>query len=93
MEGKEMVGFTRGGQEWIPRFVDRIDQAKCLGCGRCYKACGRTVFELVEFVDEDDMVSQRMSVANADDCIGCQACLRVCIKQCPSFESSYLEVG
>lgn len=77
--------LTKGGQAWVPRFIDCINQSKCIGCGRCYKVCGREVFELVEFEDEDDMLSQRMSVGNAGDCIGCQACLRVCTKKCQVF--------
>ena len=75
-------GTTRGGQEWIPHFIDDIDQSKCIGCGRCYKACGRDVLVLTEFEEDDDMLSQRMSVGNADDCVGCSACLRVCTKKC-----------
>ncbi|MDA8098945.1 MAG: 4Fe-4S binding protein, partial [Nitrospiraceae bacterium] len=35
-----ITGTTRGGKSWTPRFVDAIDQEKCIGCGRCYKVCG-----------------------------------------------------
>lgn len=46
-----IVGVTRGGEEYIPEFVTEIEQANCIGCGRCFKVCPRDVFDLVERVD------------------------------------------
>jgi len=34
------------GRSWIPKFVREIDQQKCIGCGRCFKVCGRDVLKL-----------------------------------------------
>ncbi len=53
-----ITGITRGGTEYTPEFILTLDQTKCLGCGRCFKACPRDVFDLVErdgldLVDED----------------------------------------
>lgn len=81
---------TCGGREWTPRFVVSVDPERCIGCGRCYKACGRTVLELVEkpFAGDDDeefddrMGNKVMSVRDRDDCIGCEACARICAKKC-----------
>lgn len=84
---------TYGGREWFPRFVEEIDQEKCVGCGRCYKVCGRSVLALIEkpFEGEDEygdnMGNQVMSVAARDDCIGCGACGRVCAKKCYTYTS------
>ncbi|MBF0465074.1 MAG: ferredoxin III, nif-specific [Nitrospirae bacterium] len=86
----EMIGLTRGGTVWIPRFLDSIDISKCLGCGRCYKVCGRGVLELIdkpfEGDDEfgDDLGNKVMSLSNPDNCIGCEACRRVCTRKCHS---------
>ncbi|KAF0180570.1 MAG: ferredoxin III [Nitrospirae bacterium] len=83
-----ITGRTRGGMEWIPRFLDSIDMHKCIGCGRCYKACSRTVLELIEkpFEGEDeygdDLGNKVMSVAHPEDCIGCGACIKTCAKKC-----------
>lgn len=86
-----LTGLTQGGKAWTPRFAKSIDQSKCLGCGRCYKVCGRRVMELKainedgEFVeDEDSEESERkvMVIANPDYCVGCQACARICPKNC-----------
>lgn len=87
------VGFTRGGTPWTPQFVTDLNQATCIGCGRCYKVCPRDVFELVErsetdeieedddfYDDEDEMMV--MAIANEMDCIGCMACSKVCPKNC-----------
>lgn len=87
-----VTGLTLGGKNWIPQFVQAIDQSICLGCGRCFKVCGRNVLALQamnedgEFVDEDDddeeVERKVMTIANPDLCIGCQACSRICPKNC-----------
>jgi Nif-specific ferredoxin III len=83
-----IMGYTRGGKTWTPRFIESIDVEKCIGCGRCYKVCSRDVLELVvkpfEGDDEfgDDMGNKVMSIANQDDCIGCGACEKTCTKKC-----------
>ncbi|MGE0082303.1 MAG: ferredoxin III, nif-specific [Thiohalomonadaceae bacterium] len=88
-----IVGRTRGGGEWVPAFITALDQAKCIGCGRCYKVCPRSVFNLVEReADEDedeefpDDTAMVMTIADAMDCIGCGACSRVCPKNCHHHE-------
>jgi Nif-specific ferredoxin III len=86
-----ITGFTRGGTEWTPQFATRLDQAKCIGCGRCFKVCPRNVLDLVEReLDEDDEDNDDdnmmvMSLANASDCIGCGSCGRVCPKNCYTY--------
>jgi Nif-specific ferredoxin III len=85
---EHVIGYTRGGKTWTPRFIKSIDVGKCIGCGRCYKVCGRDVLELIEkpFEGEDkygdDLGNKVMSIANRDNCIGCEACSRVCTKKC-----------
>jgi len=85
-----IIGYTRGGQTWTPRFIESIDVNKCIGCGRCYKVCSRDVLELIEkpFEGEDefgdDMGNKVMSIAHSDNCIGCEACARTCTKRCQS---------
>ena len=94
-----ITGITRGGVEWTPAFVTDLNQGNCIGCGRCYKVCPRDVFELVDRedldLDEDDYddddgfsddTSMVMSLKDLMDCIGCQACSRVCPKKCLSHE-------
>ena len=96
-----ITGVTRGGDEWVPAFIVDLNQVNCIGCGRCYKTCPRDVFELVdrddlELADDlddddydddfDDDTSMVMSLKNVMDCIGCEACSRVCPKKCMSHE-------
>lgn len=100
VEAEYVTGRTRGGDEWIPQFITGLNQTTCIGCGRCYKVCPRDVFELVDrsealadaddfddddYDDDDEM--KVMAIANADDCIGCVSCFRVCPKQCHSHEA------
>lgn len=89
---ESITGLTRGGEPWTPTFVIDLNQKKCIGCGRCFKVCPRTVFEVIERTEEvenedededwDDDNTMVMSLANELDCIGCGACARVCPKGC-----------
>ncbi len=86
-----ITGITRGGTSWVPSFITALNEATCIGCGRCFKVCSRKVFDLVEReVDEDDDdgfsddTSMVMRLTDAMDCIGCLACAQVCPKKCHS---------
>ena len=86
-----LTGRTYGGTEWVPEFILSIDHEKCIGCGRCYKACGREVLALIEKPFDgdddfgDDMGNKVMSIASRESCIGCGACGRACTKRCHSY--------
>jgi Nif-specific ferredoxin III len=91
-----ITGTTFGGSELTPAYVSDLNQRNCIGCGRCFKVCPRDVFNLVdreealaneEFDDdygdfEDDDNTMVMSLKNPADCIGCEACSKVCPKSC-----------
>lgn len=100
MTTENIVGRTRGGEEWVPEFVTELNATTCIGCGRCYKVCPRDVFELVdrgdlvdadddddEFYDDDDEMKV-MAIKDAMDCIGCKSCSRVCPKNCHTHEAA-----
>lgn len=89
-----ITGRTRGGAEWVPQFAVELDFKKCIGCGRCYKVCPRTVLDLVERSEEmmadmdedyDDDEMMVMTIAHPEDCIGCGSCGRVCPKGCYTY--------
>jgi Nif-specific ferredoxin III len=84
---------TRDGRSWQPEYLLQIDGKTCIGCGRCYKVCGREVMTLkgitdegavVELDDEDEDEIERkvMVMADSGACIGCGACARVCPTNC-----------
>ena len=96
-----ITGITRGGIAWVPAFVVDLNQTRCIGCGRCFKVCPRDVFELIDRDDldlnesdmddgDDDVFDEApgmvMNLKDMLDCIGCQACARVCPKKCLSHE-------
>lgn len=88
------------GRTWTPKFVKDINQEKCIGCGRCFKVCGRDVLQLVgiddegKFVamgddeDEDDEYEKKvMTISNQMNCVGCEACSKICPKKCYTHEA------
>jgi Nif-specific ferredoxin III len=86
-----ITGLTRGGASWTPSFLVELNQKICIGCGRCYKVCPRSVFDLIEREADDDSDDDEdnnmvMAIADALDCIGCGSCSRVCPKQCHAHQ-------
>lgn len=85
-----MAASTRDGRDWTPDFLLAIDAGVCIGCGRCFKVCGRNVMTLKginedgDLVDpeEDEIERQVMVMNDAGACIGCGACARVCPTNC-----------
>ena len=51
-----ITGLTRGGESYTPAFVIDINQASCIGCGRCFKVCPREVFDLIEREDVEGLL-------------------------------------
>jgi len=92
---------TRDGRSWQPEYLLKIDGGTCIGCGRCFKVCGRDVMTLKgrnsdgELValddDEDDDVEKKvMAMVDAGACIGCGACARVCPTNCQTHGTDKL---
>ena len=83
-----LTGLTRGGKSWTPTFAERVDDEKCIGCGRCFKACSRKVLGPEDLVDEEtDSTRMVMAIVNADNCIGCAGCGVTCPKKCFTFST------
>ncbi len=82
-----ITATTKGGAEWTPVFIEAIDEEKCIGCGRCFKACSRKCLGPEDLVDEEtDSTRMIMAVVNADNCSGCAACASTCPKGCFSLK-------
>src|ERR1035437_6003313 len=87
----ELQSVSRDGRLWRPSYLLAIDPETCIGCGRCFKVCGRDVMtlqgltedgDLVELDDDDEILRKVMTVTDPGACIGCGACSRVCGKNC-----------
>jgi Nif-specific ferredoxin III len=89
------------GRSWTPKFVHAINEEKCIGCGRCFRVCGRDVLQLKgvnedgEYVevaldddddDEGEYEKKVMTIANQMNCVGCEACAKICPKKCYDHE-------
>lgn len=94
-----MTWQTRGGRDWMPEYLITINPDLCIGCGRCFKVCGRDVMtlkginedgDIVELdEDDDDEIEKKvMAMNDADACIGCGACARVCPTNCQTHEQA-----
>jgi Nif-specific ferredoxin III len=94
-----MGTITRDGRDWAPDYLFAIDPATCIGCGRCYKVCGREVMTLKGITDEgeyvslddeddDDIEKKVMTMNDSGACIGCGACARVCPTSCQSHSTT-----
>ena len=93
----ETHAVTRDGRAWQPSYLLDIDQEICIGCGRCFKVCGRSVMtlqgitedgNLVGLDDDEEILRKVMTVTDPGACIGCGACGRVCGKNCQKHGSS-----
>ncbi|HXX66319.1 MAG TPA: ferredoxin III, nif-specific [Polyangiaceae bacterium] len=91
-----MNSITRDGRSWMPEYLLAIDAEVCIGCGRCFKVCGRNVMtlkgvdedgELVSLEDDDDIERKVMAMNDSGACIGCGACARVCPTNCQTHGS------
>lgn len=80
---------TRDGRPWTPSYLVAIDVGTCIGCGRCFKVCGRDVLTLkgldedghvvdIDEDNEDEIEKKVMTPIDPGACIGCGACARVC---------------
>lgn len=80
---------TRDGSPWEPMYLETIDPELCIGCGRCFKVCGRHVMTMKgvdeegELVDPEDDEAERMvmTIVDKGKCIGCRSCAQVCGKK------------
>ncbi len=84
-----MASTTRDGRAWTPSYLLAIEATTCIGCGRCFKVCGRDVMTLkglsedgelvaIDEDTEDEIEKKIMTMVDAGACIGCGACARVC---------------
>ncbi len=97
------------GRSWTPRFAQTINQEKCIGCGRCFRVCGRDVLQLVGVGEDGNMIplsvgaddddddgeyeKKVMTIAAPENCIGCEACSRICPKKCYTHAPLPAEAG
>ena len=65
-----ITGLTRGGAEYVPSFVVKINHKNCIGCGRCFKVCSRDVLDLIERDELEDLEAVEDDYDDDDDIYG-----------------------
>jgi|SRR5660398_282775 len=83
------------GEAWVPQFVKEVNNDKCIGCGRCFKVCSRDVLSLMGVTedgkllavdpdddDDDEYEKKVMAISHPENCIGCEACAKICPRDC-----------
>lgn len=54
------------------KIIPKIDDDKCVGCGRCYVSCYDAAHQAIDW----DSENRKPSIN--DNCVGCHLCLNVC---------------
>ncbi|MCH5180604.1 MAG: NAD-dependent dihydropyrimidine dehydrogenase subunit PreA [Erysipelotrichales bacterium] len=55
----------------------KVDNEKCVGCGRCYISCFDGGHQAISWIDD-----KRRPEINKDKCVGCHLCATVCPVRC-----------
>jgi len=66
-------------------FIPKIDEDKCIGCGKCIKTCPIEAIEWVSNDDETNNKPKKVKV-NEEICLGCGICVRACSNKSITLE-------
>ena len=62
-----MKNSTRDGRLWDQAFLVAINDKACIGCGRCYKVCGRDVMKLKGLTEDGELIDLQGNPESDDD--------------------------
>ena len=66
-------------------FIPKIDEDKCIGCGKCVKTCPIEAIEWVSNDDETNNKSKKVKI-NEEICLGCGICVKACSNKSITLE-------
>jgi Nif-specific ferredoxin III len=58
---------SRDGRAWQPEYLVSINDARCIGCGRCFKVCGRDVMRLKGLTHDGELIELDPDLAEDED--------------------------
>lgn len=62
-----MKNAARDGRPWEQEFLVAINGKACIGCGRCYKVCGRNVMHLKGVTEDGTLIDLEVDPDAEDD--------------------------
>jgi len=65
-------------------FIARVDEALCMGCVKCQKACPVEAIEIIE--KQASAKPRKLAVVKEDLCLGCGVCTMTCAKKAIKME-------
>lgn len=66
-------------------FIPKIDEDKCIGCGKCVKTCPIEAIEWVSNDDEKNNKPKKVKI-NEEICLGCGICVKACSNKSITLE-------
>ena len=66
-------------------FIPKIDEDKCIGCGKCVETCPIEAIEWVSNDDEKNNKPKKVKI-NEEICLGCGICVKACSNKSITLE-------
>ena len=87
LRGKALNQYKDWGElDMNYKVVASLDERRCTGCGKCFKACNDGAYQSIEITDKKARTGDPIPRINTDKCKGCNLCSLVCPRDCISMK-------
>jgi len=77
-----LLGISKFGYNGLlvtSNFISQVDDATCIGCGKCAKACPINAIKMLPVNNPESKIKKKAKV-DMDVCVGCGVCVLKCEK-------------